>query len=64
MLGLDIRPHYTEPRNGEVKRFFADISEAKEKLGYNSKVNFDEGLKMAVEWFKQKELFYISETYY
>lgn len=55
ILGLNIEPHYTKPRKGDVKHSLADIFEAKKKLGYTPKTNFEEGLKMAVKWFKQKE---------
>lgn len=54
ILGLNIEPYYTKPRKGDVKHSLADIFEAKKKLGYTPKTNFEDGLKMAVKWFKQK----------
>jgi UDP-glucose 4-epimerase len=41
------------PRTGEVVRYIADISKAKEKLGYNPQTNFEDGIVKAVEWYKQ-----------
>lgn len=44
-----------EPRTGEVINYIADISKAKEKLGYNPQTPFDEGIKKAVEWYRKNE---------
>ena len=38
---------------GDVPITFADISKAKEKLGYNPKVKFADGIKLFAEWFRQ-----------
>jgi dTDP-glucose 4,6-dehydratase len=45
---------YIEPRKGDVKDSLADLSLAKEKLGYVPKVAIEEGLKRTVEWFQKK----------
>ena len=42
-----------EVRTGEIVKFVADISKAKEKLGYQPKVMFEEGIKRTVEWYKK-----------
>jgi len=42
-----------ENRPGEVWRFEADISKAKELLGYKPGLNIEEGLKRTVEWYKR-----------
>lgn len=39
---------------GDVPRTFANISKAKELLGYNPTTSMKEGLKKFVEWFKRK----------
>jgi UDP-glucuronate 4-epimerase len=36
---------------GDVPITFADISKAKEKLGYNPKVKFENGIKLFADWF-------------
>jgi UDP-glucuronate 4-epimerase len=36
---------------GDVIKTFADISKAKQKLGYNPKISFEAGLKNFIEWF-------------
>ena len=40
---------------GDVPKTFADISKAKELLGYNPQTQLKEGLKKFYEWFKQHE---------
>jgi nucleoside-diphosphate-sugar epimerase len=54
ILGTNIDPVYTDPQPGDVKHSLADISKAKELLGYEVKVDFKEGLKKTVEWFKNR----------
>ena len=40
-------------RFGDVKNSLADISLAKDLLGYNPEVLFKEGLKQTIDWFNQ-----------
>jgi UDP-glucuronate 4-epimerase len=40
---------------GDVPITFANISKAREKLGYNPKVKFEQGIKLFAEWFKKSE---------
>jgi nucleoside-diphosphate-sugar epimerase len=42
---------YGPPRDGDILHSQADISEARQKLGYNPRVGFDEGLRRTWEWF-------------
>lgn len=51
LLNVDIDPKYSEPRAGDIKDSLADISLAKELIGYEPKVLFEEGLKLTVQWF-------------
>lgn len=37
---------------GDVNRTFADVTKAKEILGYNPTMEFSEGIKRFVEWYK------------
>ena len=43
---------YTDPRPGDVKHSLADISLAERHLGYKVLVDFEEGLRRTVEWYK------------
>ncbi len=45
-----------ENRTGEVVKFIANISKAKEKLGYEPKTNILEGIKKSIAWY-QKNLY-------
>ena len=36
---------------GDVEKTYADISKAKEVLGYDPKTNFEDGIKKFVEWY-------------
>jgi UDP-glucuronate 4-epimerase len=38
---------------GDVNRTFADVSKAKAMLGYNPKMEFSEGIKRFMEWYKR-----------
>ena len=42
---------YVEPRNGDILDSQADISLAREKLGYDPAVGFEEGLRRTWEWY-------------
>ena len=53
-LGTNIQPIYTDPRPGDVKHSFADITRLKEYLDYEPSVLFDEGLARTIEWYKAK----------
>ncbi|MGQ9608953.1 MAG: SDR family oxidoreductase [bacterium] len=49
LLGKDVKPIYASPRAGEVKHSYASIERAKQDLGYNVAVCFNDGLAMLVE---------------
>jgi nucleoside-diphosphate-sugar epimerase len=48
----DVTAEYLEPRVGDVRHSLADITMARELLGYESKVDLREGLKRTIEWWK------------
>ncbi len=54
VLGKKVSYKFTEPRPGDVRHTLADISKAKEILGYEVKVDFEEGIKRTVEWFNKE----------
>lgn len=43
---------YTAERTGDVKHSLADITAAREALGYEPTVDFPEGLRRTVEWYR------------
>lgn len=52
-LGKNIEPKFGVDRPGDIKHSNADISKAKEWLGYDPEYNFSEGIKLAIEWYKE-----------
>lgn len=48
----DVTAEYLEPRVGDVRHSLADITMARELLGYESKVDLREGLKRTIDWWK------------
>lgn len=44
---------HREDRFGDVKNSLADITAAKNNLGYNPEILFQEGIKRTIEWFKK-----------
>ena len=52
-LGVDIEPIYGPDRAGDIKHSNADISKAKELLGYEPDWNFERGIKAAIEWYRE-----------
>ncbi len=40
---------------GDVDRTYADISKAKDLLGYKPCITFEEGIKKFIEWYKEKK---------
>ncbi|MCB9647197.1 MAG: SDR family oxidoreductase [Deltaproteobacteria bacterium] len=50
-LGRGKPPHYAEERAGDVKHSMADISRARELIGYDPTVGFEEGLAKTIAWY-------------
>ena len=52
LLGVDLTPEHLPPRQGDVRDSLADITKARELLGYQPFVAFDEGLRRTVDWYR------------
>lgn len=52
-LCKSIEPIYGPDRAGDIKHSNADITKAKELLGYDPQYNFEQGLDLAIEWYKE-----------
>ena len=48
----DVTVEYLEPRVGDVRHSLADITMARELLGYESQVDLREGLQRTIDWWK------------
>jgi UDP-N-acetylglucosamine 4-epimerase len=53
LLQIPHKPTYREAREGDIRNSLADISKAKELLGYNPQYRFEDGLKLTVDYFKK-----------
>lgn len=49
----DLMPVYRESRLGDVRDSLADISKAKKLLNYQPTITLANGLKLALDWYKQ-----------
>jgi UDP-N-acetylglucosamine/UDP-N-acetyl-alpha-D-glucosaminouronate 4-epimerase len=52
--GFAVEPMHAPERPGDVKHSLADISKAKQLLGYDPEVSVEEGLRKTFEWYKEK----------
>ena len=52
-LSVDIEPHFGPDRAGDIKHSNADISKAKAMLGYDPSYSFEDGIKLAIAWYKE-----------
>ncbi len=52
LTGYQGEVKYGPDRAGDIKHSYADISKAKAAMGYEPLVQFEEGLKRTVEWYR------------
>lgn len=52
-LGKDIEPKFGPNRKGDIKHSNADISKARDLLGYDPDYDFAKGLNEAITWYKE-----------
>jgi len=52
ITGKTLAATYEPPRDGDIRDSQADISEARETLGYDPQVSFEEGLARTFEWYR------------
>jgi UDP-glucose 4-epimerase len=53
ITGQTIQAKYDVARNGDIRDSQADVSLARKILGYEPRVQFEEGLKQTWEWYKK-----------
>jgi UDP-N-acetylglucosamine/UDP-N-acetyl-alpha-D-glucosaminouronate 4-epimerase len=52
IFSREVTPNYGPVRQGDVRESHADIGLARELLGYEPRVRFEEGLRRTVEWYR------------
>ena len=53
--GKNLQAQYEPPREGDVRDSQADITQARECLGYDPQVSFEEGLQRTLEWYRSAQ---------
>ena len=51
-LGVEVEPIFGTDRAGDIKHSNADISKARQLLGYNPEWGFDKGISETIEWYR------------
>lgn len=52
-LGKDVEPVFEPARKGDVRDSNADITKARELLGYDPEYDFAKGITLAIDWYKE-----------
>ena len=52
-LGVDMEPIYGPDRKGDIRHSNADITKARELLGYAPEWDFQRGIAEAIEWYRE-----------
>lgn len=53
ITGIRLDPIYDKPRQGDIRDSLADISSAREKLGYKPGFELNLGLEETIKWFRK-----------
>ncbi len=49
-----LRPEHVEPRKGDIRASYADVSKAQEELGYQPRFTLRQGLAETIAWFSRE----------
>lgn len=52
LLGVDVEPDFQPPRVGDVRESLADISRARELLGYEPQTSLEEGVAQTIGYYR------------
>jgi nucleoside-diphosphate-sugar epimerase len=52
-LGKNVKPKYVAERPGDVKHSLADITAATKLIGFKPVVSFEDGLRIAIDWYRK-----------
>jgi UDP-glucose 4-epimerase len=56
LVGKTVKPKYTALRPGDVKHSLADIALAKNLIGFEPVVDFQDGLRISIDWYRDNLL--------
>jgi len=54
IIEVKVEKVHTEPRPGDVRHSLASISQAEAQLGYQMSLDFEEGLRRTVAWYRHR----------
>ena len=54
IIGKNIKPKFLDARAGDVFKTHADITKIRSVIGYEPLVDFEDGMRRTIEYFKQK----------
>lgn len=52
-LGKDVEPEFGPARPGDIRDSNADISKARQMLSYDPEYDFEKGINLAIDWYKE-----------
>jgi UDP-glucose 4-epimerase len=55
LLGTSVQPQHAAPRVGDIRHSRADIQRAREGMGYEPAVSFEEGLAETLDWYRSQK---------
>ncbi|KKM51479.1 hypothetical protein LCGC14_1555400 [marine sediment metagenome] len=50
------KPIYAPGKKGDIRKIYLDTEKAKKELGWQAKLQLEDGLEKTVEWFKERKL--------
>lgn len=56
LLDTEVEPEYAPPRPGDVAESLADVSLARQLIGYEPSVAFEEGLERTIAWIAEQRV--------
>jgi len=56
LIGYDGEVKYAPERAGDVKHSLADLTRAERYLGYRPVVDFEEGLRRTIAWYRTQNV--------
>jgi UDP-N-acetylglucosamine 4-epimerase len=62
IAGSNLEAKHGPERKGDVKHSLADISKAKNLLGYNPTITVEDGLKKTFEWYQQNSVWLLDKV--
>ncbi len=51
-LGTSVQPIFDKPRVGDIRESLADITQAREVLGYEPQIGFEQGMQESIDYYR------------